>query len=228
MGHIHRGGGRFVTVLPRGGRRTRRSAPGCRITGQGGPKRTARPAPGPAIPTRSGPPARCRGHPPRGTAWCGCTTAASSSATPPPAPGRSRRACMRSARTWPGGYPPRSPCNHWTSRVGSTSRASEARSPATVQLPAGITSTSRLARSRGPSPSGASSWTPRPGHAALVQVVRARSSAGARRSSSSISTDTRSQEGQVRDGPAVTSATGVRFTTCAHTCRARVLLTCRG
>lgn len=61
------------------------SSPG-RATGQPGQKRTARPAPGSASRPRSGPPARRHGHPRRGTAWCGCTTAASSSATPPPRP----------------------------------------------------------------------------------------------------------------------------------------------
>ena len=79
-------GGRGVPRLDAGPRaRLGRSSPRAR------PDRRAGPG--------SGPPARRRGPPRKGTAWCRCTTAASGSATPPPVPGRSRRRSRRSATT---------------------------------------------------------------------------------------------------------------------------------
>ena len=62
MGHISRGGGRFITVLPRSRKEDGAfHARGCRTTSRPGRKRTARPAPALATPTRCTRPARPRG-----------------------------------------------------------------------------------------------------------------------------------------------------------------------
>ena len=85
VGHIHRRGGRFITVLPRSRKEDAAFRAWMQDHHRPGPKPTARPA-GSAIQTRCGPPARRPGPHRRVTASCGCATAASSSATPPPAP----------------------------------------------------------------------------------------------------------------------------------------------
>ncbi|MGH3557343.1 MAG: hypothetical protein ACRDTK_07595 [Mycobacterium sp.] len=84
MDHIHRRGGRFVSVLPASRKEDSTFGTGSSTTSRTGSRPRGDRGPGSAPPTRSGTPPRRPGHRPRATASATASTKPRSPATPPP------------------------------------------------------------------------------------------------------------------------------------------------